>query len=231
MVSFGYGLGRGLSRFIRFCCVKTVVLHPERAERTGGYVLACTHLSHLEPVVVTTVVSRQIDWMARIEFYKYHLVAWSLNAVDAFPVNRAGVPVSSIREAVRRAREGRVVGIFPEGGVARGEASIMRGGPFKKGVCVVSYRAGSPVVPVVVMGTEELTRVSPWLPFRRGRVWMIIGRAVNPPLHEARRRVAREMMARELQAEFQAIYRELRETCGMGWEVEVTIPKLEFANP
>jgi 1-acyl-sn-glycerol-3-phosphate acyltransferase len=210
-----YFAGRSISRFIHFNCIKSVVLHPERFEIPGGFVLACSHLSHLEPFVIGTLVDRKIDFMSRIEFFKYRLIARTIYALDGFPVNRQGVSVSAIRTAISRVREGRIVGIFPEGGVAHGKDSVMRGGAIKKGVCVVAYRAAKPVLPVVVVGTEKLNCVGPWLPFKRGRVWVIFGEKIYPRLDEPRRRVARELMAKDLQAEFQNIYRELCTTCGI----------------
>jgi 1-acyl-sn-glycerol-3-phosphate acyltransferase len=191
------------------------VLHRERFEVSGGFVLACSHLSHLEPFVVATLVNRPIDFMSRIEFFRYHLIAKANYAINAFPVNRQGVSVSAIRTAISRVKAGRIVGIFPEGGVAHGNDSVLRGGPIKKGACVVAYRATAPILPVVIVGTDKLNCVGPWLPFRRGQVWMIFGRMIHPRLDEPRRRIARELMARDLQAEFQNIYRELCTTCNI----------------
>ncbi len=210
-----YAFGKVIARFIGFQTMRCVVLHRERVEGPGGFVLACSHLSHLEPFVVAAVMSRRVDFMARIEFYRNRFSARMLDILDAFPVNRTGVPVKAIRTSIDRVRAGRIVGIFPEGGVVQGKESVLRGGPIKKGACVVAYRSGAPVVPVVVVGTEKLNRVGPWLPFRRGRLWMIFGNPVYPHLTETRRRVARDRMAVDLQAEFQAIYRELCTTCGI----------------
>lgn len=210
-----YAIGNSICRFVHFCCFREVVLHGERLERPGGYILACTHLSHLEPILVSRFSRRRIDWMARIEFYRYHVIARLLDALDAFPVDRFGIPVRAIRTAIDRVRRGRIVGIFPEGGVAHGSDSVMHGAAFKKGVCVVAYRSGAPVVPVVMVGTDKLMRVGPWLPFRNARVWMIVGEPVFPRLGEPRRRVARELMARDLQARFRELYLELCASCGL----------------
>ncbi len=202
-------------RFIRFTCVRPVILHSERFNLPGGFVLACSHVSHLEPFIISTLVNRRIDWMARIEFYRYHLFAAMLREFDAFPVNRRGVPVRAIRTAIERSRAGRVVGIFPEGGVAHGSDSVLRGGPIKKGACVIAYRAALPVLPAIILGTHKLNCVRPWLPFRRARVWVNFGRLVYPRLEEPRRRVARDLMADDLRAEFRATYKELCRTCGI----------------
>jgi len=211
-MTFIYSAGKFISRFIHFCCIKSVVIHQERFEVPGGFVLACSHLSHLEPFVVGTLVDRKIDFMVRIEFFRYHLIARAICALDGFPVNRRGSSISAIRTAITRVRAGRIVGIFPEGGVAHGKDSVLRGGPIKKGACVVAYRTRAPVLPVAVVGTDTLNRVAPWLPFRRGRVWIIFGRMIRPHLDRPRK-IAREMMAVELQAEFQKIYAELLASC------------------
>jgi hypothetical protein len=71
---------------------------------------------------------------------------------------------------------------------------------------------------MVVVGTDKLTQVGPWLPFRNARVWMIVGEPVYPPLHEPRRRVARELMARELQSKYRELYFELCAACGLDQE-------------
>jgi 1-acyl-sn-glycerol-3-phosphate acyltransferase len=213
MMSLTYRTGRAAIRFVKMCCVRSVVLHPERLEIEGGFVLACTHLSHVEPCLLTAISHRPIDWMTRIEFYKYRPIGAMLNAAHCFPVNRCGVPVRSIRTAIERARQGRIVGIFPEGGVAGGAASAMNGGPIKQGACLVALRAGVPIVPVAVLGTEMFTRVKPWLPFKHGRTWAIVGQPIAPPKNEPHRRAARHMMAKLLSAAFVSLYRELSTTC------------------
>jgi 1-acyl-sn-glycerol-3-phosphate acyltransferase len=108
-----YVVGKFFGRWVYALSIKGVVLRPELAEREGGYVLACTHVSHLEPFLVSTIVRRKVDWMARVEFYRSRVFRWFLDRFDAFPVNRFGVPVSAIRTAIARAKAGRVVGIFP----------------------------------------------------------------------------------------------------------------------
>jgi len=186
-------------------------VRPEAAEREGGYVLAATHLSHLEPICLGVLLRRKVDFMARIEFFRWRLAAAYLWLCDAFPVNRFGRPVEAIRTAIARARAGRVVGIFPEGGVAVGAASVCRGGPIKMGACVVARRAGVPIIPCVVIGTHTLNRPLPWIPYRRGNLWIIFGKPVEP-CQAGSPREARRAMAAELREEFGALYRELRAT-------------------
>ena len=210
MKDVNYAVGQFLGRWVYALSIKGHVLRPRLAERPGGYVLAVTHLSHLEPFVVGILVRRKVDWMARVEFYRHRPFAWALHAMDAFPVNRFGVPVSAIRTAIARAAAGRVVGIFPEGGVATGPQSACRGGPIKQGACLVAIRAGVPVVPCVVLGTHALNRVEPWLPFRRAELWVAFGHPIEPVRDAPNPKAARRQMSRQLGDAFCSLYAELR---------------------
>jgi 1-acyl-sn-glycerol-3-phosphate acyltransferase len=213
LIDLNYAAATFLGRWIYALSIKGEVLRPALAERPGGYVLAVTHLSHLEPFVVGTLVRRKIDWMARVEFFRNRVARRCLYAMDAFPVNRFGVPVSAVRTAIARGRAGRVVGIFPEGGVVHGPASACRGGPVKQGACLVAARAGIPVVPCVVLGTHALNEIEPWLPFRRARLWVAFGEPIEPPpMSDAPpvRKAARQVMSRQLGDAFCALYAELR---------------------
>ena len=193
------------------------VVRPEAAEREGGYVLACTHLSHLDPICMGILIRRKIDWMARLEFFRRRLIAGYLWSIDAFPVNRFGITARAIRTAIARTRCGRVVGIFPEGGVVNGAASVCRGGPIKKGACVIAQRAGVPIIPCVILGTHRLNEPLPWIPYRRARLWVAFGSPVEPrpDLH---RRYARHEMAERLGREFSSLYEELRARYGIADE-------------
>ena len=209
-----YRVGQLIGRSVFFMTMNVRQIRPEAAERRGGYVLACSHLSHLDPVCVGVLVRRKIDWMARLEFFRWKLVAAYLWSVDAFPVNRFGVSARAVRMAIRRAAGGRVVGIFPEGGVVSGAASACRGGPIKNGACVVAQRAGVPIIPCVIVGTQELNRPLPWIPFRRGNLRVAYGRPVEPKVGPHRRQ-ARFEMAEELRQRFVELYDEVCTTCGV----------------
>lgn len=145
--------------------------------------------------------------MARKEFFRNPLSAKLMWAVDAFPVNRRGVAVSAIKTAIRRVKEGEMVGIFPEGEVTRGAESVLRGGPIKQGVCLISQRTNCPVLPCIVLGSDKLSTVDPWLPALRGRLWMIYGDPIYP-IPGLPKREQRQCMAEQLTASFEALYAE-----------------------
>ncbi|MEX2218590.1 MAG: lysophospholipid acyltransferase family protein [Phycisphaerales bacterium] len=196
-------------RFVKVQCIRELVLHRHRADRAGGFILACTHISHLEAFAVGLIVPRPVHWISRIEFFKRRWAAAIMLAGGAVPVDRTGFSLPAVRRAIRLATDGRVIGIFPEGAVTQGARSVLRGGPIKQGVCTIAIRSRVPVVPVVILGTEKLNRVGPWLPARRGRVWVAFGRDVLPPARQTGNRAARAEMASRLTTEFRATYHEL----------------------
>src|SRR5579862_8478914 len=104
-----YRLCRLGGRFVFLCTMRLQFIRPEMAHRPGPYLLACTHLSHLEPFLLSVPVSRPIDWVTRTEFFKCRPIAWLLRAINAIEVRRFGVPVSAVRKSIRRLQSGRVV--------------------------------------------------------------------------------------------------------------------------
>ncbi len=183
----------------------------------GGHILACTHISHVEPFIISTVVSRQIRWMARIEFYRFRIFSILLDLIGAFPVHRQGVPVQAVRRAISLANAGEIVGIFPEGGCVRGRQLAVRGGRIRHGVASISLRSQKPIVPVVVLGTDRLTAIEPWLPARRGKIWIAFGAPLLPPPLAPRplRRRQRCEFAAMLEAAYVQTYQTLLQAAGL----------------
>jgi 1-acyl-sn-glycerol-3-phosphate acyltransferase len=202
-------------RFAFFCTMRAHVINARQAERKGGYILALTHLSHLDPMCASVLSQRRIDWMTRKEFFRYRAVGRYLRACNAFLVNRQGIPVSSIRTAIERARRGRAIGICPEGGVTQGRAAAIRGGRIKRGCCSVALRSGMPIVPCVMLGTDKLNRVGPWLPFKRAEIWVAYGPPIYPPAGTKSTRANRDALSATLVAAFGQLYAELREKYGI----------------
>ena len=88
----------------------------ENVPTSGGYVLACNHLSNFDPWPLGMPLwpNRWLRFMAKAELYWWP-ATYVLDAVGAFPVHRERADVEAVQTAVRLAREGNVVVMFPEG--------------------------------------------------------------------------------------------------------------------
>jgi 1-acyl-sn-glycerol-3-phosphate acyltransferase len=201
-----YFLLHRFGRFAWFCTMNARIIGKENLDRPGAYLLVSNHCSHVDPLVLSTLHPRPVDWMTRIEFFRIPPLAWLIRRLGGFVVNRQGVPVSAIRTAMARLASSRIVGIFPEGGVTAGSESVCRGAAIKHGVCLIACRSGVPIIPCVIIGSHKLSRIGPWLPFRRARIWMAIGEPIWPPTDITNRKAARTAMGHELQKRFVRLY-------------------------
>jgi 1-acyl-sn-glycerol-3-phosphate acyltransferase len=209
-----YWFARFILRCVFFHTLRIRTLGLAAARRPGGWLLACSHVSHLDPFCIGSQLPRKIGWMARIEFYRRRWTRAAMSAVHAFPVNRQGVPVSAIKTALQRLQAGEVVGVFPEGELKTAHESVLRGARIKRGVCLLAARANCPVLPCVILGTDQLNQVGPWLPARRGKIWIACGDFIEP-VHGLDKHAARAEMAARIESALIALYARLRQEYGL----------------
>jgi len=205
-----YWLLREAMRIVFFWTYRIRRHRIDLARREGGYLMACAHVSHLDPFCLGAVWPRKIGWMARIEFYRSKWSARWMRWFHAFPVNRQGVPVSAIREALARLERGEIVGVFPEGEIMAGPSSVLHGGKIKRGICLLAARSGKPVLPCIVLGAESVKSVTSYLPVKRGRLWVACGDFIEPRTGPDRR-AARAAMAGDIEQAIARLYTEARE--------------------
>jgi len=128
----------------------------------GGYVLACNHISNLDPWPVGLPLwpRRWLRFMAKSELYWWP-ARYVLDGAGAFPVRRGLGDVEAIETAVELAGEGHVVVMFPEGtrrqkGLVKRHVARPRSGAAR-----IALEAGVPLVPCAVAGTDRLSRLGP----------------------------------------------------------------------
>ena len=134
----------------------------ENLPATGGYVLAPNHISNLDPWPLGLPLwpGRQLRFMAKDELFRTPLKP-ILTLAGAFRVNRGQGDEGAIKTAIRLAREGEAIAIFPEGTRrAKGLAKRRRARPHT-GAARVALGAGVPLIPAAISGTDRLTRLAP----------------------------------------------------------------------
>ena len=128
----------------------------------SGCVLACNHLSSFDPWPLGMPVwpDRWLRFMAKAELYWWPATL-VLDTAGAFKVRRGRADVEAIETAVRLAREGNVVVMFPEGtrrvkGLVKKHQARARSGAAR-----IALMADVPLVPAAVAGTDRLLRLGP----------------------------------------------------------------------
>jgi 1-acyl-sn-glycerol-3-phosphate acyltransferase len=201
-------ISRFLLKGILGLVAKTHVLHRERSALAGGWLFVSNHISHFDPPFLTVAALRKLDWMATRELYHPLSVALWMHAVDTFPVDRGRADRAATRETLQRLKRGRVVGIFPEGGIRDGAHSVLGGAPLKPGLAGLAQLSKAPVVPCVLIGSDQLYTHRNWLPFRRTTAWIAFG---EPLYFEGEGNDARVAFEARIAESLRALYAELKE--------------------
>jgi len=146
----------------------------------SGFILASNHISHFDPPIITPLFPRRIDWLGMSDLFHGHIFRALFTGLNVISIARDEPDRAALRIAVKRLREGRVVGIFPEGGIRDGAGSIINGAAMKQGVTLLSTLAGAPIIPCVILGSDRLYNPCNWLPWRRPEIWIGCGQPIVP---------------------------------------------------
>lgn len=149
----------------------TKVTGRENIPETGGAILASNHLAVADSFFMPLYVKRRVTFPAKQEYFtekgvKGRLKKWFFTGVGQFPIDRSAgsAAQAAIDTATRLLREGRLLGIYPEG-TRSPDARLYKG---KTGVARIALEAEVPVVPVAMIGTEAVNPIgsSMWWPRR-----------------------------------------------------------------
>ena len=122
----------------------------------GGAILASNHTAFSDVLVISAASRRQVRYMAKKELFRTPL-APLIKALGAYPVDRGGADVTSIRRTLSLIREGEIIGIFPQG--HRRGGIDPRTTEVRPGVGMIAYHTAAPVVPVFLYNKRMKTGV------------------------------------------------------------------------
>lgn len=117
--------------------------------RSGPLIVACNHLSYLDPPVLGTACPRRLAYMAKEQLFSLPVLGPAIRAVGAYPVDRRGSAAVAIKRSVRVLQAGDAVGIFPEG-----TRNLHGTAQARSGVALLASLSKAPVVPACVVGTR-----------------------------------------------------------------------------
>lgn len=200
-----------LLRFIALiasrCIYRFKVTGDDNIPTQGAAVLACNHVSFIDPVLLMAASPRPIYFLMDHRIFKLPVLGWLFRLAKAIPIApRAEDPAAyeaAFEAAARVLRNGDLLAIFPEGGITRdGELQPFKGGIMK--ILENAERDGLSV-PVIPMALTDLwgsffSRIEKGgamvRPFRRGmfsRVGLQAGPAI--PLTQAQPEILQARVA------------------------------------
>ena len=111
--------------------------------------IACNHLSGLDPFLIVAACRRPIRFMIAKEEYERFGLQWLFRAAGCIPVERSGRVETAFRSSLAALHNGEVVALFPEGGINRTDQPIRK---LKPGIIKLAKLAKVPITALRVEG-------------------------------------------------------------------------------
>ncbi len=136
------------------------ICHRWRANRPCPFqdapsaIIMGNHRCVLDPGLIWAGVTnrRPVEFLTAAEYFGIPVLSFIFTTMRAIPVARNGRDMTATRTALRRLKEGRLLGVFPEGGIKTGtqlqEAST--------GIAWLALQSRAPVYPVFIHGAPQL---------------------------------------------------------------------------
>lgn len=119
---------------------------------SGPVIVVANHISNWDPLILGFALPRPLCYMAKAELFDIPVLKSLLPRVYAFPIKRGAVDRQAIRTALELVKEGKILGIFPEGRRALAGAPI----EVKPGAALIALKAGCTILPAACIGTNRV---------------------------------------------------------------------------
>lgn len=126
----------------------------EHVPADGPIIFASNHRSFLDPFIIGSMTRRPLFYVAKMELFRKPLQGWFLNSLGAIPVMRDQSDQELLKTVRAILDRGDSLVIFPEGTRIR-PGSLGRP---RRGVGRFALETGVPIVPVALIGTENIRR-------------------------------------------------------------------------
>jgi 1-acyl-sn-glycerol-3-phosphate acyltransferase len=123
----------------------------ERVPMDGGLVVACNHLSWIDPPVLGAAIPRTLYFMAKVEAHRVRGLGQLMRSFGAFSVRRGESDREAVRTMRRLVQDGHALGLFAEG--TRQRSGVP--GPVQPGAAMVAINEEVPVICAAIYGSFE----------------------------------------------------------------------------
>jgi 1-acyl-sn-glycerol-3-phosphate acyltransferase len=151
----------------------------------GVCIFAANHVSNIDPLAFVPAIPRRVGLLVKSELFRVPILAKAMRMAGFVPVEREKreAAAGSVDEALKYLQEGLSFAVYPEGTRSRDGRML----PFKKGTFLMAVRAKVPVVPVSIVGAQDLMRKGEWA-VRPGDVTIRFGPAVDASAYTVEQR-------------------------------------------
>ncbi len=185
-----YGFARAVCGLVLGSVWRMRVIGGEDVPPSGPLIVACNHISYLDPPALGVAMPRPVEYMAKQELFRIPVLGPLITGLHAFPVDRSRGDAAAIKRAVSVLRTGAALGIFPEG--TRNKDGAVKA---QSGVALLHYLSRAPILPAYIDGSGEAKRLA--------RISVVLGKPMSFVTGE---KASREDMAKWTGEIMQTIY-------------------------
>lgn len=155
---WGAGWMNALDGLIRLFCTRYHRLRcaPIPVPAEGPAILACNHVSGLDPLLIIAACRRPVRFIIAVEQYRRFGLTWLFRAGGCIPVDRDSHPQRAYRAALKALAAGEVVALFPHGRIHLDTDPPRR---LKAGVVRLATLSAAPLYPLRVQGIAGVGHV------------------------------------------------------------------------
>jgi len=139
----------------------------ENIPQGGGYILVCNHISGFDPIIIAHKVAPQIHYIAKVELTTNPVMGLIMKGLGVIPIKRGEGDTSALEQGVEFVREGRVLGVFPEGKRSKDGQPLRP----RLGISIIAGQSKADILPVAIsyggmarFGAPVTVRYGPLIP-------------------------------------------------------------------
>lgn len=183
---FGWRISfwRGLNEFYCRWWFRLERVGPCTVPATGPVMVIANHTCSVDPLLLIAANRRRIvSFLIAREYYDLPVVGRLIKMIECIPVRRDGQDTWATRTAMRYLRDGRAIGLFPEGRIPRPGEVV----PPRPGAAMMALHSRATVIPAYISGTRYTETVAGAF-FRRHRARVRYGKPVDLSAYYGRER-------------------------------------------
>lgn len=156
------------------------------SDKKSPAVIISNHQSQVDILIAVGFYPVDFLFMSKKEVFKIPFVGGGMKKVGYISIDRGNprAAAMSVKEAIRRVKEGNRVLIYPEGTRSNNASKML---PFKAGALKIAAEGSIPILPIVVYGTQQVN--SPKFPYsvwpHKTAVSVLKPIEINDELHPA----------------------------------------------
>lgn len=207
-----YRAARALVHLVCFMCFRVKIVGRENIPNNGAFVVAPIHRSNIDIPLVGLITKRRLRFMGKDSLWKKKPAAMLLSALGGFPVTRGSADREALKRCIQVLEAGEPLVLFPEGTRQSGNAVK----PLMDGSAYIAVKAGVPIVPVGVGGSEAvMPKGAKFIRFKK--CVLVVGEPISAQV-DAEGRVPRSAVkdvTEQLSRQLQILFNDARQRAGM----------------